>query len=82
MLLETLGILLVVALVVTLFIRPGATVALLLAAGVIIAGIVVSWNDIERTRAQRAANAAFQQQNASTSAAVSVPPSTSQRSGS
>ncbi|HWB50716.1 MAG TPA: hypothetical protein VG651_16530 [Stellaceae bacterium] len=71
--LEVLGIALVVALVITLFIRPSATVAVILALGVVGAAIAVSWNDVEQTKAQRAAvNAALERQSAST-AAVTVP---------
>lgn len=70
---QMLGILAVVAVVVTLFVRPSSVVAVVLAVGAVIAGIIVSWNDVEQVRAQRAANAAFQQENASTSAAVTVP---------
>jgi O-antigen ligase len=79
--LETLGILVVVALVFTLFLRPGATVAIVLAVVVVGAAVVVSWNDIEQTRAQRAANAAVQQQNAAVQPNVSVPPPTPAHSG-
>ena len=79
--LEILGVLAVVALVFTLFLRPGATVAIVLAAIVVVAGVVVSWNDIEQVRAQRAANAAFQQQNAAAQSDVTVPPPNAAHSG-
>jgi hypothetical protein len=70
--LEILGIALVVALVVTLFIRPSTIVAIVLAFGIVATAIAVSWNDVEQTRAQRAAaNAALERQ--STSAAVTAP---------
>lgn len=70
--LELLGIAVVVALVITLFVRPSTTVAIILALGVVGAGIAVSWNDVEQTRAERAAiGAALERQN--TSAAVTAP---------
>jgi hypothetical protein len=79
--LQVLGILAVVAVVFTLFIRPASIIAVVLAVGVVGAAIVVSWHDVEQVRAQRAANASFQQENAAASAAVTVPPNTA-RSGS
>lgn len=81
MLLQTLGVVLVVALVFTLFIRPGATLAILLAVGVVVAGIVVSWNDVAQFRAQHAANAAAQQRSAAVQPNVVVPPPTRTHSG-
>ena len=70
--LEVLGIALVVALVATLLVRPSASVAIILALGVVGAAIAVSWNDVEQTRAERAAtNAALERQ--ATSAAVTAP---------
>ena len=70
--LEILGIAVVVALVITLFVRPSTTVAVILAIGVVGAAIAVSWNDVEQTRVERAAtNAALERQ--STSAAVTAP---------
>jgi hypothetical protein len=70
--LEILGIALVVILLVTLFVRPSATVAIILALGVVGAAIAVSWDDVEQTRAQRdATNAALERQ--SNSAAVTAP---------
>ena len=81
MLLQILGIILVLALVFTLFVRPGATLALVLAVGVVAAAIVVSWNDIEQTRTQHAANAALQQQNAAAQPNVAVPQSNTAHSG-
>lgn len=81
MLLQILGIILVLALVFTLFVRPGATLALVLAVGVVAAAIVVSWNDIEQTRAQHAASAALQQQNAAAQPNATVPQSNTAHSG-
>lgn len=77
MLLQVLGAILVLALVFTLFIRPGAVLAIVLAVGVVVMGVVVSWNDVEKTRAQHA-NAANQQ---SASVQPSAPPSAPSRSG-
>jgi hypothetical protein len=81
MLLQILGVLAVVALVITLFVRPGAVLAMVLAVGVVGAAIAVSWNDIEQSRAQRAANAAFQQENAPASS-VTIPYSNDTHAGS
>ena len=78
MLLQVLGAILVLALVFTLFIRPGAILAIVLAVGVVAMGVVVSWNDVERTRAQHAANAVNQQ---SASAQPTAPSSGPSRSG-
>lgn len=82
MLLQTLGIVLVLALVLTLFIRPGATVAVLLALGVVGASVFVSWDDVQQARAQRAANVALQQQGAKVQPNVTVPPPAPTHSGS
>jgi hypothetical protein len=69
--LEVLGIAMAVALVMTLFVRPSTTVAIVLALGVVGTAIAVSWNDVDQTKAQRAAtNAALERQN--TSAAVTT----------
>lgn len=79
--LEVLGVLAVLALVFTLFLRPGATVAIILAIGVVGAAIVVSWNDIEQTKVQRAANRAFEPEQATVQPNVTVPPPTPAHSG-
>jgi hypothetical protein len=81
MLLQVLGAILVLAFVFTLFIRPGAILAIVLAVGVVAMGVVVSWNDVEQTRAQHAANAAPQQQ-PSAAAQPNVPPPRPAHSGS
>jgi len=81
MLLQILGIVAIIALVATLLIRPASIVAMVLAVGVVGAAIVVSWNDVEQVRQQRAANAAFQQENAAASA-VTVPASNPTHAGS
>jgi hypothetical protein len=73
----TLGIIAFVAIVVALFVRPSGV----LAVGIVGAGIIVSWNDVEQYRQQRAAEAAFRQDNA-TASAVTVPPSTPAHAGS
>jgi xanthosine utilization system XapX-like protein len=81
MLLQMLGAGLVLALVFTLFLRPGAILAILLAVGVVVAAVVVSWNDVEQVHAERAARAAFQQETANASPNVTVPPPTPTHSG-
>ena len=79
MLLEALGVLIVLALIFTLFIRPGAVAAIVLAVGVVCAAIVVSWHDVEQVRTDRAANAALQQQQ---NASATVPAPNYPRAGS
>ncbi|HTW52491.1 MAG TPA: hypothetical protein VME45_11450 [Stellaceae bacterium] len=81
MLLQILGAALVVALVFTLFIRPGATLAILLAVGVVVMAVVVSWNDIEQVRTQRAAQTASSQQNVTAQANTTAPQPTPAHSG-
>ncbi len=79
--LQILGIVAIIAMVATLFSRPSSTVAVVLAAGVVVAAIIVSWNDVEQTRAQReAVNSALQRQ--STSAVLPIPPPTATHAGS
>ena len=80
-LLQILGILAVIVLVGTLLARPGSIFAIVLAVGVVAAAIVVSWSDVEQYRDQRAATAAFQQENAAASA-VTVPPPNPPHAGS
>lgn len=79
--LEILGVLAVVALVFTLFLRPGATVAILLALTIVGMAVVVSWNDIEQTRTQRAAGAISSSPNAAAQANVTATPPTATHSG-
>jgi hypothetical protein len=81
-LVQILGILAVIGLVTILFLRPGGILPVVLAVAVVVAAIVVSWRDVEQYHVQKAATAAFQQENASTSAAVTVPPPNPTRSGS
>jgi hypothetical protein len=73
MLLQILGAALVVALVFTLFIRPGAILAILLAVGVVVMAVVVSWNDVEQVRMQNAAQAAPQPPDVTAQANTAVP---------
>jgi hypothetical protein len=79
--LQILGVVLVVALVFTLFIRPGAIIAIALAFGVVAAAVVVSWKDVEQTRAQHSAQAASVQQNASAQPNTAVPHRTPAHAG-
>jgi hypothetical protein len=81
MLWQLFGILLVVSVGVAVLMRPAGVLAVVLAVGVVGAAIVVSWNDVEQYRQQRAAEAAFKQENASASA-VTVPPPNPAHSGS
>jgi uncharacterized membrane protein (GlpM family) len=79
---QILGILAIIALVVTMFVRPSGIVPVALAFAVVVAAIVVSWRDVEQYRDRRAATAAFQQENASASTAVTVPPPNAPHAGS
>ena len=81
MLWQLFGILLVVSIVVAAAVRPAGVVAMVLAVGVVGTAIIVSWNDVEQYRQQRAARAAFQQENA-TASSVTVPPPNPAHSGS
>jgi len=71
-LVEFFGIAAAVCLVVALWARPVGLFAVFFALVVVGAAILVSWNDIERVRADRAARAAFQQQTANASPSGSV----------
>jgi hypothetical protein len=79
-LLQFLGIVAVIALVATILIRPSGIVVVVLAVGVVIAGIVVSWHDVVQYREQQAAVREFNQRQ--TEAGVTVPPPNLPRSGS
>jgi hypothetical protein len=79
-LVELLGIAAAVCLLVALWARPVGLFAVVFAFAIVGAAILVSWNDIEQVRAQRAASTTFQQQNAS--AAVTVPAPNYPRAGS
>jgi hypothetical protein len=52
-LLQLLGFVAVVALLVTILLRPGGVLLAVLAVGFVIAGIVVSWRDVAQHRAQK-----------------------------
>ncbi|HWD58623.1 MAG TPA: hypothetical protein VG308_10115 [Stellaceae bacterium] len=79
--LQILGILAVVAVVVILFVRPSSVIAVVLAVVVVGAAIAVSWNDVEQTRARRAADTQSQQLNAAAQPNVTAPPPTPAHSG-
>jgi len=81
MLWQLFGILLVVSIVVAALVRPAGVLAMVVAVGMVGTAIIVSWNDVEQYRQQRAAKAAFQQENAKASA-VTVPPPNPAHSGS
>lgn len=66
------GIVAVLILVAVVLARPASILAVVLAFGVVIAAIVVTWQQVETYRAQKAANAAVVQPQASTG--VTVPP--------
>lgn len=79
--LQILGILAVVVLVGVLFVRPASALAIVLAVGVVVAAIIVSWHDVEQVHAQRAVAAAIRQETAPSSS-VTVPPSNPAHAGS
>ena len=76
MVLQVLGILLVLVIFTTFLLRPSGVFPIVLAVGVVAAAIFVSWNDIEQSRAERAAQAASQQENASVGVTVPSPSAT------
>ncbi|HTZ35003.1 MAG TPA: hypothetical protein VMB84_03195 [Stellaceae bacterium] len=73
-LIEVIGIGAAVCLLVALWARPVGMFAIVFALAVVGAAILVSWNDVQAVRANRAARAALQQEQASSSPAVTVPP--------
>ena len=81
-LVELLGIASAVCLLVALWTRPVGLFAVVFAFAVVGAAILVSWNDIEQVRAQRAQSSAFQTEQANTSPALTVPSSRNVRAGS
>jgi uncharacterized membrane protein len=72
-LLQVLGILAVIAMVLALLFRPGGAAAIVLAVVAVVAGIAVSWRDVERSREQRALAAAERSQIAATAPAPTIP---------
>jgi hypothetical protein len=76
--LQILGAVAVIVLFATILIRPAGIFLAILAVGLVIAGIVVSWRDVEQYRAQKAAG----QQPQQTTAAVPAPLPEYPRSGS
>jgi hypothetical protein len=81
-LVELLGIASVVCLMVALWARPVGLFAVVFAFAIVGAAILISWNDIEQARAQRAQSSAFQTEQANTSSALTVPSSRNVRAGS
>ena len=71
-----------VCLLVALWARPVGLFAVVFAFAIVGAAILMSWNDIDRVRAQRAASAAVQREIANASPRVTVPPPDRARSGS
>jgi hypothetical protein len=81
-LVEIVGIAAAISLLVALWTRPAGLFAVVVAFVIVGAAILVSWHDVLQFRAQRDARAAFQQELAKASPAVSVPPSGTVRAGS
>jgi hypothetical protein len=75
--LQILGAVAVIVLFATILIRPAGIFLAFLAVGLVIAGIVVSWRDVEQYRAQKAAG-----QQPQTTAAAPAPLPEYPRSGS
>jgi predicted membrane protein len=76
---QVVGIVVVILLVATLLARPAGILAMVLAVGVVVVAIVVTWNQVETYRTQKAANAAAALPQASVG--VTVPPPNPARSG-
>ena len=81
-LVELLGIASAVCLLVALLARPVGLFAVIFAFAIVGAAVLISWNDVQQTRAQQAASSAFQTREANTSPAVSVPAPNYPRAGS
>jgi hypothetical protein len=81
-LVELLGIASAVCLLVALWARPVGLFAVVFAFAIVGAAVLVSWNDIQQVRAQRATSSAFQTEQANTSPALTVPSSRDVRAGS
>jgi len=78
-LLQVLGILAVLAIVGVVLVRPASGLAIVLAVGVVAAAIIVSWQDVEQFRHQRAVASASEQAIATATAAAAAanaPPNT------
>lgn len=75
-LLQIIGVLAVIVIFATVLIRPAGIFAVILAVGVVIAAVVVSWRDVDQYRAQqRAALATTQQQDSAALAGSAALPS-------
>jgi hypothetical protein len=70
--LQVLGILAVIGIVAVLLLRPASMLVAVLAVGVVVAAIVVSWQDIEQSRHQRAVAETSQQAIAASTAAAAA----------
>jgi hypothetical protein len=70
--LQVLGILAVIGIVAVLLLRPASMLVAVLAVGVVVAAIVVSWQDIEQSRYQRAVAETAQQATAASTAAAAA----------
>jgi len=79
---ELVGIAAAICLLVALWARPAGMFAVFVAFVIVGTAILVSWNDVEQSRQERAVKAAFQQEVAKASPSVSVPPSGNVRAGS
>jgi hypothetical protein len=79
---EIVGVAAAISLLVALWARPAGLFAVFVALVITGTAILVSWNDVEQVRQERAVKAAFQQELATSSPAVKVPPSVGTRAGS
>jgi hypothetical protein len=77
-LLQLLGIFVVVVLFMAVLLRPAGVLAMLLAVGIAVAAVVVTWNQVATYRAQKAAAAA----QPPVTVGVTIPPPSYPRGGS
>jgi peptidoglycan/LPS O-acetylase OafA/YrhL len=78
---QVVGIAAVIILIAALLTRPGSVLAMVLAVGVVAAAVIVTWDQVETYRTQKAINAATIPA-AQATAGMTVPPPNSPRSGS
>ena len=79
---EIVGVAAAICLLVALWTRPAGLFAVFVALVITGTAILISWNDIEQARHERAVKTAFQQDLGTSSPAVSAPPSVNTRAGS
>jgi hypothetical protein len=73
-LLQILVTLVVVGLVITMFVRPSGIFPIVMAVGIVLVAIVVTWSQIDAFRAQKASDAAVARPEAQAGVTVPAPP--------